>query len=326
MRHVDAGALRRRGAGAVRRHTPPMPSSPQLSAARLAWLSVAAALATIALKSAAWWVSGSVGLLSDAAESLVNLAAALLAVSMLRVAASPPGEEYPYGRSKAEYLAAGFEGALILAAAGGIALAAAVRLLEPRPLEAPGLGLALCVAASGINWAVAGLLRAGGRRLHSVALEADAQHLLTDVWSSAAVIAGVAGVWASGWLRLDPLIALAVAAFIAFTGLRLLRRAISGLLDGAIAPEEQHQVQQLLEQFAHQLGVAFHALRTRQAGSRRFISFHLLVPDAWTVLRAHELSEELEARIRALVPHATVFTHIEPIADASSYADQELDR
>lgn len=293
---------------------------------RFAWLSVGAAFATIALKTLAWWLTGSVGLLSDALESIVNLAAALLAVTMLRVAASPPDENHPYGFSKAEYFAAGIEGALIVLAAAGILASAIPRLLEPEPLESPGLGLALSVAASGINLAVGVLLIRVGRRYHSIALEADGHHLITDVWTSAGVIIGVGLVFLTGWLRLDPLVALGVAAHIVWTGLRLMRRSWRGLLDAAIPTEDTGEVTKLFAEYSKRYGVSFHALRTRQAGKRRFISFHFLVPDAWSVAQAHRLSEEIEERIRSLVPHASIFTHIEPISDPSSYEDQGLDR
>lgn len=293
---------------------------------RFAWLSVGAAFATIALKTLAWWLTGSVGLLSDALESIVNLAAALLAVTMLRVAASPPDENHPYGFSKAEYFAAGIEGALIVLAAAGILASAIPRLLEPEPLESPGLGLTLSVAASAINLAVGVLLIRVGRRHHSIALEADGHHLITDVWTSAGVIIGVGLVFLTGWLRLDPLVALGVAAHIVWTGLRLMRRSWRGLLDAAISSEDTGEVTKLFAEYSKRYGVSFHALRTRQAGKRRFISFHFLVPDAWSVAQAHRLSEEIEERIRSLVPNASIFTHIEPISDPSSYEDQGLDR
>ena len=293
---------------------------------RFAWLSIAAALATIGLKTLAWWLTGSVGLLSDALESLVNLAAALLALTMLRVAASPPDEEHPYGFSKAEYFSAGIEGALIVLAAAGILASAIPRLIDPRPLDAPILGLALSASASAINLAVGLLLIRVGRREHSITLEADGHHLMTDVWTSAGVIAGVALVFATGWLILDPLVALAVAAHIIWAGLRLMRRSWRGLLDAAISSEDSREVTKLFSEYSKRYGVTFHALRTRQAGARRFISFHFLVPDAWTVAHAHQLSEEIESRIRSLVPNAAVFTHIEPISDPASYEDQGLDR
>jgi len=293
---------------------------------RYAWLSVAAALATITLKTVAWWLTGSVGLLSDALESVVNLAAALLALSMLRLAASPPDEEHPYGFSKAEYFSAGIEGALIVLAAGGIVWTAVPRLADPQPLDMPFAGLALTVVASAINLGVALLLLRAGRELHSITLEADGRHLLTDVWTSAGVIVGVMLVFATGWLRLDPIVALAVAAQILWTGFGLMRRSVHGLLDTAISPEDQREVTRLFAEYAHRYGVAFHALRTRQAGARRFVSFHLLVPDAWSVSQAHQLSEEIESRMRSMIPNAAVFTHIEPISDPASYDDQGLDR
>jgi len=293
---------------------------------RYAWLSVAAAVATIGLKTVAWWLTDSVGLLSDALESLVNLAAALLALSMLRLAASPPDENYPYGFSKAEYFSAGIEGALIVLAAAGIVWAALPRLIAPRALEMPFAGLTLTIAASAINFAVGVALLRAGREYHSITLEADGRHLMTDVWTSAAVIAGVALVYVTGWLRLDPLIALAVSLHILWTGFGLVGRSVRGLLDPAISAQDQGEVNKLIAEYSRRYGVSFHALRTRQAGARRFVSFHLLVPDAWTVAQAHQLSEEIEARMRSMVPNAAIFTHIEPISDPASYDDQELDR
>ena len=274
----------------------------------------------------AWQLTGSVGLLSDALESLINLAAALLALWILRVAASPPDEDHPYGFSKAEYFSAGIEGALIVLAAAGILAAAIPRLMAPQPLDAPFLGLAITVAASAINFAVAIVLIRVGRREHSVTLEADGRHLMTDVWTSAGVIAGVALAFATGWLWLDPLVALAVALHIVWTGAALMRRSWRGLLDAAIPAEDLAEIAKLFAEYSKRYGVTFHALRTRQAGKRRFVSFHLLVPDAWTVSQAHQLSEELEERIRSLVPNASTFTHIEPISDPASYEDQGLDR
>jgi cation diffusion facilitator family transporter len=301
-------------------------STAATSLERFAWLSVAAALATIALKALAWWLTGSVGLLSDALESLVNLAAALLALAMLRLAAAPPDEHHPYGFSKAEYISAGIEGALIVLAAAGILFAAVPRLIRPEPLDAPLLGLGLSFLASLINLGVGILLMRTGRQEHSITLEADGQHLMTDVWTSAGVIAGVALVYATGWLILDPLVALAVAVHIVFTGFGLVRRSFKGLMDAAIPVDDQAEVTRLFAEYSRRYRVKFHALRTRQAGARRFISFHLLVPDEWTVHQAHQLSEEIEERIRMLVPRAGVFVHIEPLSDPSSYDDQKLDR
>lgn len=293
---------------------------------RFAWLSVAAAVATITLKALAWWLTDSVGLLSDALESVVNLAAALLALSMLRLAAAPPDADHPYGFSKAEYFSAGIEGALIVLAAAGIVGTAIPRLVAPHELDMPLAGLTLTVAASAINFGVATVLLRAGREHHSITLEADGRHLMTDVWTSAAVIAGVALVYLSGWLRLDPLVAIAVALHILWTGFGLVRRSVRGLMDPAISAEDQREVDKLIVEYSRRYGVSFHALRTRQAGARRFVSFHLLVPDAWSVAQAHQLSEEIEARMRAMVPNAAIFTHIEPISDPASYEDQGLDR
>jgi len=293
---------------------------------RYAWLSIAAAVATITLKAFAWWLTGSVGLLSDALESVVNLAAAVLALSMLRLAASPPDADHPYGFSKAEYFSAGIEGALIVLAAAGIVWAAIPRLITPRSLDMPLAGIALTVIASAINLAVAMVLLRAGREHHSITLEADGRHLLTDVWTSAGVIVGVALVFATGWLHLDPLIAIAVAVHILWTGFGLMRRSVRGLLDPAISSEDQGEIAKLIAEYSRRYGISFHAVRTRQAGARRFVSFHLLVPDAWTVAQAHQLSEEIEARMRSMVPNAAIFTHIEPISDPASYDDEGLDR
>jgi cation diffusion facilitator family transporter len=293
---------------------------------RFAWLSIGAALVTIALKAAAWWLTGSVGLLSDALESLVNLAAAVLALWMLRIAAAPPDEDHPYGFSKAEYFSAGIEGGLIVFAAAGILLAAVPRLLRPQPLDMPALGLGLTALATAVNFAVARSLIAAGRRFHSITLEADGRHLMTDVVTSLGVFAGVALVYATGLLWLDPLVALGVAVHIVWTGAALVRRSVRGLLDAAISPVDKSAVTRILAEYSRRYGVSFHALRTRQAGARRFLSFHMLVPDAWTVSQAHQLSEELEERIRSLVPNASIDTHIEPISDPASYEDQGLDR
>ena len=302
-----------------------MISTAAINLERFAWLSIAAAVATIGLKTLAWWLTGSVGLLSDALESIVNLAAALLALTMLRLAASPPSEEHPYGFSKAEYFAAGIEGALIVLAAAGILATAIPRLMHPEPLEAPILGLGVSAAASLINLGTAIVLLRVGKRHESITLEADGRHLMTDVWTSAGVIVGVALVFVTGWLRLDPLVALAVALHIIWTGVGLVRRSAAGLLDAAIPQEDRDAIQKVFDEYEKQ-GVTFHAFRTRRAAARRFVSFHLLVPDRWCVSRAHRLSEEIEARIRIAVPNAAVFTHIEPISDPASYEDQGLDR
>src|SRR5690606_36235018 len=293
---------------------------------RYAALSIAAAIVTLTLRWLAWWLTGSVGLLSDALEGFVNLGAALMAMSMLRIAAQPPTAQHPYGRSKAEYFAAGIEGTLIVIAAASIISAALPRLLAPRPLETPALGLALSALAAAMNFAVALILMRAGRQHHSITLEADGRHLMTDVWTSAGVVVGVAVVGLTGWLVLDPLIAIAVGLHIVWAGVGLMRRSVLGLLDVAIPEADLHEIGKIFTEYSKRYGVSFHALRTRQAGARRFVSFHLLVPDEWTVRRAHRLSEEIESRIRSLVPNASLETHIEPISDPASYDDQTLDR
>jgi cation diffusion facilitator family transporter len=297
----------------------------QVSLTRFAWLSIAAALATIALKGAAYYVTGSVGLLSDALESLVNLAAALMALAMLAVAARPPDEMHAYGYSKAEYFSSGAEGALILLAAASIVWTAVPRLISPRPLEQVGVGLAVSVLAAALNFAVARLLLDAGKRYRSITLEADAHHLMTDVWTSAGVVAGIGVVALTGWSRLDPIIALLVAVNILWTGLKLLRRSTIGLLDATLPPSDQEAIKQILSRYLNR-GIHYHALRTRHAGSRSFISFHVLLPGEWTVQQGHDLLEDMEREIRAAVPGATVFTHLEPIGDPAAWQDLTLDR
>jgi cation diffusion facilitator family transporter len=303
-----------------------MAVKPDRSLERYALLSVAAALATMALKTLAWHFTGSVGMLSDALESSINLAAALLALSMLRLAAAPPDAAHPYGRFKADYFASGIEGALIVVAAASIVYSAVPRLLAPQPIEAPLLGILLSAAASAINLGGGLLLISVGRKRHSIALEADGQHLMSDVWTSAGVIAGVMLVAATGWHIVDPLVAIAVAAHIVWTGVMLMRRSFSGLLDAAIPEGERDAIEKIFVEYRRRYGVDFHALLTRQAGARRFISFHLLVPDAWPVDRAHQLSEEVEERIRELIPNVITLSHIEPISQPASYDDITLDR
>jgi cation diffusion facilitator family transporter len=298
---------------------------PSRSLARYAWLSVAAAVATIVLKTVAYRLTGSVGLLSDALESLVNLAAALLALSMLALAARPPDEARAFGYGKAEYFSSGAEGALIVLAAGAIGWTAVERLLAPRPLEHAALGLAFSAAAALVNLGVARVLLGAARRHHSIALEADGRHLMTDVWTSVGVIAGVAAVAATGWALLDPLIALAVAAHILHSGAALVRRSFAGLLDTALAPAEQEAVRRVLARHAG-AEVQFHALRTRQAGARRFVELHVLVPGDWSVRRGHALCERLELEVAAELPNAVVLTHLEAVEDPASFEDQGLDR
>jgi cation diffusion facilitator family transporter len=292
---------------------------------RFVFLSIAAAVATIALKAAAWLLTGSVGFLSDAAESIVNVVGALVALIAVRVSVRPPDDDHAYGHEKAEYLSAGAEGALILAAAVGIAWVAVARLLDPQPLSDVGVGVAVSAVAAGLNLIVATLLIRVGREQRSITLEADGRHLMADVWTSIGVIVGVIAVLLTGWDRLDPIIALLVALNIVRTGIHLLGRSAGGLMDHALGPAEQAEIQAVLD--AHrQDGVEFHALRTRQAGRRAFVSLHLLVPGAWTVQQGHDLAERVERDLRERLPYATVFTHVEPREDAASFEDVSLDR
>ncbi|RRR66383.1 MAG: cation transporter [Candidatus Viridilinea halotolerans] len=299
---------------------------PHTNLTRFAWLSVAAAIVTIGLKFSAYLLTGSVGLFSDALESVVNLVAALAALVALTIAARPPDEDHAYGHGKAEYFASGLEGGLILIAAISIIYTAVGRFLAPQPLEQVGVGLAIVVVASLINFAVARTLLHAGRRYHSITLEADAQHLMTDVWTSVGVILGIAAVALTGWERLDPLIAMLVAANIIWSGVRIIRTSALGLLDTALPPAELRCVEGVLAAFNARDGVQYHALRTRQAAARRFVSVHILVPGTWTVAHGHQLLEELEAEVRRVLPNTTVFTHLEPLEDPSSFADQHLDR
>ena len=292
---------------------------------RYAWLSIAAALATILLKGWAWWITGSVGLLSDALESFVNLAGAMMALAMLSLAAMPADKDHAHGHGKAEYFSSAFEGFLIIIAAVAISYAAIDRLLNPQPLEAVGIGLAVSVVASIINLATSRILMAVGKKHKSITLEADAHHLLTDVWTSAGVIVGVGLVWLTGWLWLDPVIALLVAMNIVWTGWQLLRRSATGLMDVSIPEEDLRAIESVLDSYRQQ-GLDFHALRTRQAGTRAFISLHVLVPGKWTVQLGHDWSERIEADIRQAVTYAHITTHLEPMEDPVSLADQALDR
>jgi len=291
-----------------------------------AWLSIGAALATIALKTGAYHLTGSVGLLSDALESLVNLAGAFMALSMLTIAARPPDDSHVYGHTKAEYFASVTEGLLILGAAAGIISAAVSRLVQPRAIEQLGLGLGVSVAASVINLIVARILRREGKARRSITLEADANHLMTDVWTSAGVIGGVAVAGFTGWTILDPIVAILVGLNIIWTGVRLVGRSVAGLMDAALPRQEQSLIQDVMEKY-RQHGVSFHALRTRQAAARRFISVHILVPGDWTVHDAHHVAEDFESDIRAALGSVvTVFTHIEPVEDELSMEDMSLDR
>ncbi len=282
------------------------------SLTRFAWLSIGAAVVTIGLKLVAYRLTGSVGLLSDAIESLVNLLGGIMALAMLTVAARPADKDHQYGHGKAEYFSSGVEGTLIILAALSIGYTAVGRLVTPKPLERIGLGLVVSVLASLVNLGVALLLLRVGRKNQSITLEANAQHLLTDVWTSVGVVVGVGLVAVTGWERLDPLVALLVAANIVWTGIGIIRRTTAGLMDAALGPEEQASVRKVLQAYGAQ-GVQFDCLQTRQSGSHRFVSVIVRVPGEWTARRSHELLEQVENDIRRALSGASVITHLEPL-------------
>jgi cation diffusion facilitator family transporter len=305
--------------------TQPAEAATQVRLTRYAWLSIGAAVATIGLKTGAFFITGSIGLLSDALESLVNLAGAIMALSMLAIAARPPDEDHAYGHGKAEYFSSGAEGTLIIVAAVSIAAAALNRLFHPAPLDNLDLGLVISAAASAVNLVVALVIGRAGRLHRSITLEANASHLMTDVWTSVGVIAGVGAVALTDWQWLDPVVAIVMAANITRTGWLIVRRSILGLMDTALPAADRQAIEIILNQYRPQ-GLQFHALRTRQAGVRRFISMHVLVPGSWSVQQGHDLLEKIESDIRAKLPATTIFTHLEPVEDPSSWADTSLER
>jgi cation diffusion facilitator family transporter len=279
---------------------------------RFAWLSIAAAVVTIGMKLVAYRLTDSVGLLSDAIESGVNLIGGIMALAMLTIAARPADEDHHYGHGKAEYFSSGVEGTLILIAAASIGYAAVLRLMAPRPLEQVGLGLVVSVMASLVNLGVSLLLLRVGRKRNSITLEANAQHLLTDVWTSVGVVLGVGAVALTGWQWLDPVVALAVAANIVWTGVGIVRRSTAGLMDVALSQEDQAVIRKMLQ--AHERdGIGFKALQTRQSGAHKFVSVDVLVPGDWTARRSHDLLERVESDIRDALPGTAVFTHLEPL-------------
>jgi cation diffusion facilitator family transporter len=290
-----------------------------------AWISISAAIVTIGLKAAAYVVTGSISLYSDALESTVNLVAALMALAMLTIAARPPDSDHSYGHDKAEFFASGVEGTLILVAALSIVVSAFQRFQNLQPIEEPGLGLAISLMAALINLAVALVLLRAGKKYESITLEANARHLLTDVWTSGGVAVGIIAVMFTGWNILDPLLALAVAINIVWAGVPLVQRSIGGLMDAALPEAEVALVRNVLDRHCT-AGVEYHALRTRRSAQRRFVSVHVLVPGSWSVQRGHQLLELIEADIRTTLPGAHTFTHLEPIEDPVSFADTQLDR
>ena len=292
---------------------------------RFAWLSIAAAVLTIGLKAAAYLITNSIGLLSDALESVVNLVSAMMALAMLTIAARPADEDHAYGHSKAEYFSSGVEGTLILIAAVSIGVAAIERLTHPKSIEQVGLGVGVAIAAAGVNLGVALVLLRAAKNYESIILEADAHHLLTDVWTTAGVVVGIIAVGITGWNPLDPIVALAVAANIVWTGIRFIRKSVLGLMDTSLPMDEQNLIRRVLETH-REAGVEYHALRTRQSGSRRFVSLHVLVPGIWTVQRGHQLVGRIEEDISRALPNVIVLTHLESLSDPASWDNGVLDR
>ena len=295
---------------------------------RMLWASVVVALVTIALKTGAWWLTDSVGLLSDAMESLVNLASAVFGLMMVTIAARPADEEHPYGHHKAEYFSSGFEGILILVAALGIIWVAVHRLFDPQPIEQVGWGLALSVGSSALNGLLAWLMFRAARQHRSLALEADARHLVTDVWTSAGVVVGLVLVSLSGWLWLDAVVAIGVALNILKEGWSLVWRSSQGLMDEALEPEVLADVQRVLDGFAHQRGeteiLRFDHLNTRKAGQRRFVDVHMHMPASWTLGRAAALRTSVEQALMSEVPGLRATIQLLP-SDVEAHFDDAKD-
>lgn len=291
---------------------------------RYAWLSIAAAIITLSLKSLAYYVSGSVGLLSDAVESIVNLIGGVVALVMLTIAARPADQGHPYGHSKAEYFSSIIEGSLIICAAISIAVTAVNRLLFPQPLEQLGLGLTISLGASIVNLAAALVLRRAGNRYQSIALTASSQHLFTDVWTSAGVLAAIGVVGLTGWEMLDPLVAIAVGWNITWAGSAIVRKSVAGLMDGALPAAAQAELQAALAGYREK-GIHFHSIRTRQAGATSFISLDVVVPGSWSVHQGHQLTTQLEDELKLRIPHSVVYTHLESSDDPASWDDHGLE-
>lgn len=285
-----------------------------------AWLSLATSIVTITLKFLAYYYTGSVGLLSDAVEAFVNIFAALVALGVLTYSAAKPDREHNFGHEKAQYFSSGIEGALIFVAAGAIVWAAIPRLMAPQPIERLGVGIALSVAAAMANLACAWVMLRAARVHRSIVLEADAKHLLTDVWTTAGVLVGLLLVQVTGWLVVDPIVAIAVAFQIVWTGWTLVARSFQGLMDRAIPDADRDAIVAVLETL-HDRGCDYHALRTRVAGAKSFVDVHILVPGKMSVQQGHDLVEKLENEIRGRLPHVEVLTHLEPLEDPKSWDD-----
>ena len=286
-------------------------------------LSVVAAIATIVMKSLAWWITGSVGLLSDAMESFVNLASALFAIAMVTIAERPADDDHPFGHTKAEYFSSGFEGLLIAGAAGGIVIAAAQRFADPQPLQSLGLGLSLAVVSSALNGLLAWRMMAASKEHHSIVLEADARHLYTDVWTSVGVVAGLVLVHLTGWLWMDPVLAIGVALNILREGAHLVWRSVQGLMDSAIEPETRATIDQTLAQFSHH-AIRFDHIVTRRAGQRLFLDLHMHMPAAWTLGRAAAVRTSVEQALMSDVPGLRASIQLLPM-DVEAHFDDVKD-
>jgi cation diffusion facilitator family transporter len=295
------------------------------SLTKFAWLSVGTAVLTISIKLAAYLLTGSVGLLSDALEGIVNLVAAVVVLITLKVVEKPPDDIHEYGHDKAEYFSSGIEGTLIVIAALSILFTSVQRLLNPQPLERIGLGLMLALSASVLNFLAGQLLIRTGKKHDSITLEADGKHLLSDVWTSVGVVVGVSIAVLTGLEWVDPVVAILVGLKIGWEGVKIFQRSTSGLMDAAIDPDERKLIENILNRYC-QNGIEWHALRTRQSAARRFVSVHILAPGGWTIQQGHDLVEQLEDEIRSQINYCSVFTHVEPIEDPRALSDLDLDR
>lgn len=296
------------------------------SLSRFVWLSIMAAIITITLKTVAYYVTGSVGLLSDALESIINLVAAVFALFMLRLAEKPADKDHLYGHTKAEYFSSIFEGVLIVIAALTIGFSAFERIFNPHPIEQALAGILISTVSSIINLAVAVSLLKVGNKFKSITLIADGHHLMTDVWTSVGVIVGVGLVWITDIQIIDPLIALLVAGNIIRTGYMIMRQSMMGLLDSSLPDSEMRQIKMILQKYSDSNGISFHGLRSRQSATRKFMSVHILVPGSWSVQKGHDLLEMIEEDLSSQLPGITPFTHMEPIEDPKSQYDISLDR
>ncbi len=297
-----------------------MLSSEKRAPLKFIWMSIAASVLTISLKSLAYFLTGSVGLLSDAIESFINLAAGIMALIMLIIALSPPDRKHPFGHNKAEYFSSVTEGILILLAAIAIGVTAIERIIRPQPIEQLGTGLLISAAASIINLAVGLMLLKAGKKYRSIILESDGKHLLTDVWTTAGVLLALLLVKITGWIILDSIIAVIVALNIIYTGIKLIIRSVSGLMDTAISDKDQMEIKKILDECCAG-EVKYHSLHTRIAASKRFIFFHLIVPGSWNISNSHEITKEIERRIKSALEDSEVFIHIEPLDDPDSFDD-----